>query len=113
VVQPVTATTSVSAALTGLLFIALSIDPRAILSSAEHRGRAREALGQFLAVLVASVAALIPGQTPSALGTEMLVVCGGVVAASIRFQSETLRTLPADQRQRWLLRLVIPDLATL
>lgn len=106
------ATTSASAALTGLLFIALSLGPRAILNSPEHRGRAREALGQFLAVLVVSVAVLIPGQARLALGIELLTVCGVVVAASARFQTETVRTLPPPQRPRWLLRLVIPDLAT-
>ncbi|MGW3463655.1 hypothetical protein ACWDE9_30520 [Streptomyces olivaceoviridis] len=80
------ATTSASAALTGLLFIALSLGPRAILSTAEHRGRARETLGQFLAVLVVTVAVLIPGQPPSALGGELLAVCAAVVAASVRLR---------------------------
>jgi modulator of FtsH protease len=107
-----TAITSAAAALTGPLFIALSLGPKQVLDTAEHRGRAREALFQFLAVLVVSVLVLIPHQRRHALGIELSIVFTVLVGASVRFQTETVRAVGSSQRRRWLLRLLIPNLAT-
>lgn len=102
-----------AAVLTGLLFTALSLGPRRILQTPEHRGRAREALFQLVAVLLIGILAMIPHQGRTALGIQMLVVGAVMAFASARFQTQTIREIPPDQRAKWLLRVLLPDLATL
>lgn len=102
-----------AAVLTGLLFTALSLGPQHLLQTPEHRGRAREALFQLMAVLVFGLCVLVPAQGNSALGIEVLLVFTVMTTASARYQMQTIRSLPADQRPRWVLRVFVPDLATL
>jgi modulator of FtsH protease len=77
-----------SAALTGLLFVAISINLAQILQGAGLSGRAGEAMVLLLAVLVVSTLALVPGQSATALGAELLVaglvVWTGVVTIHVR-----------------------------
>lgn len=61
-----------SAALAGLLFVALSINLKRILQGAGLPGRAGEAIVLLLAVLVVSTLVLVPGQSPRVLGAELL-----------------------------------------
>jgi len=70
-----------SAALAGLLFVAISINLDRILKGPSLPGRAGEAIVLLVAVLVVSTLVLVPGQSRTALGTELLVV--GLVAWSI------------------------------
>jgi hypothetical protein len=70
-----------SAALAGLLFVAISINLDRILKGPGLPGRAAEAIDLLVAVLVVSTLVLVPGQSRAALGTELLVV--GLVAWSI------------------------------
>jgi hypothetical protein len=60
-----------SAALTGLLFVAVSINLAQILKYSHLPTRALEALTTLLCVLVISTFALVPGQTPFVQGLEM------------------------------------------
>jgi hypothetical protein len=62
--------------LTGLVFVGVSINLQKILSdpSSGLTGRAVEALILLVAVLVASVLGLVPGQGVGVLGAEVLVV---------------------------------------
>jgi hypothetical protein len=60
-----------SAALAGLLFVAISINLTRILEFPSLPSRAIEALLALLSVLVVSSFALIPGQSLRALGIEM------------------------------------------
>jgi hypothetical protein len=69
-----------SAALTGLLFVAISINLERILKGAGLPGRAGEAMVLLVAVLSVSTLVLAPGQPRTALGVELLVV--GLVAWS-------------------------------
>jgi hypothetical protein len=62
-----------SAALAGLLFVAVSINLAQILKFSHLPTRAIEALATVLAVLVMSTFALVPGQSPFALGVEITV----------------------------------------
>jgi hypothetical protein len=62
-----------SAALAGLLFVAVSINLAQILKFSHLPTRAIEALASVLAVLVMSTFALVPGQSPFALGVEIAV----------------------------------------
>ena len=60
-----------AAALTGLLFVAVSINSAWFSSSAAHRGRAGQALVLFVVPLATGILLLIPGQTTAALGVEI------------------------------------------
>jgi hypothetical protein len=61
-----------SAALAGLLFVALSINLERILKGSGLPGRAGEAIVLLLTVLVVSTFGLVPGQSPRVLGAEVL-----------------------------------------
>ncbi len=61
-----------SAALAGLLFVAISINLERILQGAGLPGRAGEAMVLLVAVLVVSTFGLVPGQSPRVLGAELL-----------------------------------------
>jgi len=63
-----------SAALTGLIFVALSINPEAIIRNTTHRNRAINMLSGFSAIFMACGLALIGNQSPFALGLEWLVL---------------------------------------
>jgi hypothetical protein len=67
-----------SAALAGLLFVAISINLDRILKGSGLPGRAGEAIVLLAAVLVVSTLVLVPGQSRTALGAELLVA--GLVA---------------------------------
>jgi hypothetical protein len=67
-----------AAALTGLLFVAVSVNSAWFSSSPAHRGRAGQALVLFVVPVVTGILLLIPGQSTTALGIE-LVVCGLLV----------------------------------
>jgi hypothetical protein len=62
-----------SAALAGLLFVAISINLARILRGVGLSGRAGEAMVLLVAVLVVSTLALVPGQSSTVLGAELLV----------------------------------------
>jgi len=70
-----------SAALAGLLFVAMSINLTKILEVQGLVGRAGEAIVLLVAVLIVSTLVLVPDQPRVALGTELLVT--GLLAWSI------------------------------
>jgi len=77
------ATAGASAALAGLVFVAVSINIERILKFQGLPERALETVLLLLGVLLVSVVALIPGQSEAALGVELLalsLVLGGVIA---------------------------------
>src|SRR5207247_9925608 len=76
-----------SAALTGLLFVGLSMNLRRVVGTPEHLARARESFGQLLSLLVLSVILLIPGQNRLLLGTE-LIGLGAILAGVVVFLIE-------------------------
>ena len=73
-----------SAALVGLLFVAVSVNSAWFSSSKENRGRAGQALVLFVIPLVTSILLVIPGQSTAALGIEIaafgLLVGWGLLA---------------------------------
>jgi hypothetical protein len=73
-------TIGASAALTGLLFVAISINLEQILKYPQLPGRAAVTLGVLVSALVVSGFALAPGQSNRALGIE-IAAAGAVVAA--------------------------------
>jgi hypothetical protein len=74
-----TAAVGASAALLGLLFVAISINLKLILKHRHLPGRAAATLGTLLSVLVVCSFGLVPGQSNRTLGVEILAT-GAVVA---------------------------------
>ncbi len=68
-----TAVASASAALAGLMFVAISINLRQILKVPVLPPRAASVLGALFLALIVSVLALTPGQSRTVLGAELLV----------------------------------------
>jgi modulator of FtsH protease len=64
----------VAATLTGLVFVAVSINLSRILTVPGLTGRAAESMLQLLGVVAISTTALIPWQPPPALGIEILLL---------------------------------------
>jgi hypothetical protein len=63
-----------AAGLTGLLFVAVSIQIGVIAKSAELRNRAAQTLGLFLTVLFIAILLSIPDQSERLLGAELVVL---------------------------------------
>jgi modulator of FtsH protease len=107
------AVAAASAALTGLLFVALSINLKRIIGTPEHLGRAREVLGQLLSLLLLSIILLIPGQNRLVLGTE-LVLFGAILAGvSVFLHRQTLKGIRPGRRVRWGARVAVWHVGTL
>lgn len=80
---------SAAAALAGLLFVAVSINLRQILAIPTLPGRAAETVGILTLLLLESILVVVPGETRTALGTELwilglVVVVGFSIAWSRR-----------------------------
>jgi hypothetical protein len=71
-----------SAALAGLLFVAVSINLAKVLDHPGLPGRAGEAIALLVAVLVVSTLVLVPGQSRTVLGAELLAT--GLLVWSIQ-----------------------------
>jgi hypothetical protein len=105
-----TATAGASAALTGLVFVAVSINIRPILEEPGLPGRAAEPLILLLGVLTVSVLGLVPGQRAAALGTE-LVVASVLLIAIVAFLINSGRK--HNMQLSWIIaRSVIAALGT-
>ena len=81
-----------SAALTGLLFVAVSINIDRILAIEGLPDRALQTLVQLLAVVVISLLALTPGQAIGTLGVELLALSLPLAAFSLILIRRSLRT---------------------
>ncbi|HEX3909625.1 MAG TPA: hypothetical protein VHW67_02840 [Solirubrobacteraceae bacterium] len=66
------ASAGASAALTGLLFVAVSLNIKDILENKILPGRALQTLLLLLSAVVVSLVGLVPGQSATALGIELL-----------------------------------------
>jgi len=66
--------TTASGALTGLVFVAVSIRVREVLGDPFHRRRTESTFVILLAILTASLLVLIPSQGRLPVGIEMLVI---------------------------------------
>jgi hypothetical protein len=70
------AVASASAALTGLIFVAVSINLKRIIEYPQLPTRAVETLSIMTGLLLLSVFVLVPGQSPRVLGIEALALGG-------------------------------------
>jgi modulator of FtsH protease len=99
-----------AAALAGLVFLAVSINLRQILSFPHLPGRAGQTLVLFTMPLLIAILLLVPGQPRAALGAELLVtavVTGG-------FQAWITRGSRSDQETpfTWLVGRIFPAIVT-
>jgi hypothetical protein len=104
------ATAGASAALAGLLFVAVSINLDRIIGEAGLPDRALETLLLLLSVVLISIVGLIPGQSSGALGTELLFVSLAVAIVILRLPTLGMASGFTPPRSwlwtRWGLRLV-------
>jgi hypothetical protein len=80
-----------AAALAGLIFVAMSINPELIIRNKTHKNRAINMLTGFTAVFMACSLALIGNQGPAALGFEWLILWLVATALFIRGYVTALR----------------------
>ncbi|HYJ21317.1 MAG TPA: hypothetical protein VEW07_04770 [Solirubrobacterales bacterium] len=104
------ATAGASAALAGLVFVAVSINLDRIIGEAGLPDRALETLLLLVTVLLVSIVGLIPGQSSGALGTELLFVSLTITIVIARLPTTGPSTSFVPSRSwlwtRWGLRLV-------
>ena len=112
------ATSAAAGVLTGLVFVGVSINLEKIVSQSGSglTGRAAEALILLLAVLTASVLLLVPGQSTSLIGGEVLVVGVAAYVWIVTIQMLHLRnwsTIPSGLRLPLALRVTLAQISTL
>jgi modulator of FtsH protease len=105
-------TIGAAAALTGLLFVAVSINLEQILKYPQLPGRAAGTLGMLVSALVVSGFALAPGQGNHALGIEV-AAAGAVVAVQAVWVSHGKETPgePTSWQIEHLATLLLPSIA--
>jgi modulator of FtsH protease len=101
-----------SAALLGLLFVAVSINLERILSYEGLPERALETLLLLLGVLLVSIVGLMPGQSNVALGLELLAVAGLVAAIILRLPGTNAEDTGQEPTQWRLSRLGVRLMGT-
>jgi hypothetical protein len=98
---------AVAATLTGLIFVAVSINLARIL---EFRGlpeRAAETIVQLLGALIISLIALVPGQSTLVLGVELAVAGAILWILQTRLQLRSLK----DNDRRPIISIALAQLA--
>jgi hypothetical protein len=98
-----------AAALGGLLFVAVSINLSKILEIPALPGRAAEALFELFAVLGVASLGLIPGQTLTAFGIEILIIVGLLWIGTVVIQIRDSRH--PGQHRMWIATRVISSQA--
>jgi hypothetical protein len=104
--------------LTGLVFVAVSINLMEIVSEpgSGSPGRAAEALILLVGVLTASVLLLVPAQGRGTVGALVLAVglaTWGCVVVTQLLRLQDWGTMRPDLRQAFVLRVVLAQIATL
>jgi hypothetical protein len=91
-----------AAALTGLLFVAVSVNIERILAAATLTGRSGSTLILFVIPLVVGIVVLVPDQRPTALGIE-IIAAGVAAGAGLLWINRPANRGPAEPRSSWLL----------
>jgi modulator of FtsH protease len=92
------AETAASAALTGLLFVSISINLRQIVESPALAARSGKALATLTAVLLISTLCLVPGQGARVLGAEIAIAALLVWVMATILQHRAARKNPYVSR---------------
>jgi hypothetical protein len=101
-----------AAALTGLLFVSLSVNQARILELGRMADRALESLVMLMLMLAVSSAPLVPGQPLRLLGGEVLAAGAVTLCLLVRLQHSYLKGLgaiyrPATMNMVWLNRAAV------
>ena len=100
-----------SAALVGLLFVAVSINLTKIIEYPSLPGRAFEALIVLVVVLFSATFGLVPGQSTAALGVEVVITAAVGWATTILIQLAARRE--ANAPRSWMVsRVAATQVAT-
>ncbi len=102
-----------SAALAGLIFVAVSINLNRIISFPRLVGRAFQTLILLLTILITASLMLVPDVPDNALGAEMLTVGLCVWLLLVGLDVRNLRATDAQYRRAYALNIVLSQLATL
>ena len=97
---------SASASLTGLVFVAVSINLTRVLSVPGLVGRAAESIVQLFGVFIISTVALVPRQSVVALGVEILALAFLFWSLQMLLQAIYMRRRKGHPL-RWLISRVI------
>jgi hypothetical protein len=98
-----------AAVLTGLVFVAVSINLERVLEVPGLPARAGESVLMFLAALVYSLFLLAPGQSTTALGVE-LVASGLIFAATLVLVAASGFRIPTRQPLAWQITRIVAAL---
>jgi modulator of FtsH protease len=102
------ASAGATAALAGLLFVAVSINLERIIGEVGLPDRALETVLLLIGVLIVSIVSLIPGQSAEVLGLELLV--GGIALTFAVIRLPLVREGGAAPRAwlltRWAIRIL-------
>ncbi|HEX6685622.1 MAG TPA: hypothetical protein VF062_22795 [Candidatus Limnocylindrales bacterium] len=96
------------AALSGLLFVAVSINIQRILSFAHLPGRAAQTLIMLVLPLIVSVLLLIPDQPGTALSAE-LIAAGAFGGAALAWLNRPATRAEQEKRASWFLSRFLPS----
>ena len=108
-----TAQLGAAATLGGLVFVGLSLNLKTILSYPLLPSRAMIALLVLLAALIISSFVLIPGQSLSTLGLEVLASGACVITICAAIEINALRKVEAPYRTHFLGNLLLLGLSVL
>ena len=106
------ATAGASAALLGLLFVAVSINLERILAYEGLPERALETLLLLLGVLIVAIVGLIPAESNVALGLELLFVAAIIAAIVLRLPAARAEETGKEPSSWRLSRIVIRLMGT-
>lgn len=102
-----------AATLTGLVFVAVSLNSRQILTFPGLSGRAAESVLQLLQVFFISTVALVPGQRAAIFAIEILTIAGFSWIVQVVGQVRYLKS-KAGHPWSWIVyRAVLSQLATI
>ncbi len=86
--------------LTGLVFVAMSLNLKAIAADATHRYRAINTLTGLALVFMRCAFVLMGGQNHQAIGAELFIVCGASAAVFAKGYASAIRMSTGLRRSR-------------
>jgi len=104
---------SASAALAGLIFVAVSINLTTILAGRLLIARSAQALCTLTGVLLAGTCCLVPGQLATVLGSELAGIGAAIWLASTVLQYRASDRNPYVSRGQKILLALLTQMATL
>jgi hypothetical protein len=107
------ATAGAAAALAGLIIVAMTVNIKTILDIPSMTSRAAATIASLILIVVSASAALIPGQSPSILGVEILLFALGSMALVIDSAIKMLRAAARQYRALTVIKIVVAVLQVL